>query len=608
MSSSPPPSLNSTSESQTSWSDVFAAGTAAILSASFEQANSDDAEDEEANEASLGNATAPSPKTIDQSQVPPRIVSTGEGFPTELAGSRSYPPDFPDSGPLIDANSSDGRDSSVQGTPEGNEDTGNLSEEDPGEWPAHIHGDHRASDAASALSSIPPPPPNYPPSPESVDSESLIRSAKGESKFFGASIEGYSSSLIETQPFEYGSSVGALVGQRGGNGDTQPADVAAGPSSSGIRGQTVSKGAGQNVLKISSEAGASNVHSAGQSKIDWEAVAKLAATESNKYPDENPLEKTVRTTHSPTGHSGHHIAFSSRQGQRVPQSPLSLHSKEDSGSPNGDENESTSSSSSGGNPNPWLIDAVAGALGPRGIAADLESLSERSHRSSKSQTSSSRTSPTKSVRSEKSHAAARCARTPGVSAASVASSKASQQSRRSQNSTASAKSIASDLLRLEAQLKAIGSARDGSPVKTTRSFGSHGNPVTPSPPKSTRYFGRRTRISVEAPPGRLGVILANRSDGKGTVVSALRTSSPLAGELSPGDRLEAIDGEDVSEMKVSDVTAIMARKADRGRTLTVVTPGKIRLGGPPTSFQSSGTTEPIPRSAPMGSVVVNGSG
>jgi C-terminal processing protease CtpA/Prc len=51
----------------------------------------------------------------------------------------------------------------------------------------------------------------------------------------------------------------------------------------------------------------------------------------------------------------------------------------------------------------------------------------------------------------------------------------------------------------------------------------------------------------------------------------VRTSSALVDKVSPGDRIVAIDGEDVSLMTVSEITSIMARKSDFERTLTVLT-------------------------------------
>jgi C-terminal processing protease CtpA/Prc len=78
-------------------------------------------------------------------------------------------------------------------------------------------------------------------------------------------------------------------------------------------------------------------------------------------------------------------------------------------------------------------------------------------------------------------------------------------------------------------------------------------------------------MTIIAPPGRLGIILANRADSRGTVVSGVRTSSVMAEQISPGDRIVAIDGEDVSLMTVSEITTIMTRNVEFERTLTVLT-------------------------------------
>jgi hypothetical protein len=53
------------------------------------------------------------------------------------------------------------------------------------------------------------------------------------------------------------------------------------------------------------------------------------------------------------------------------------------------------------------------------------------------------------------------------------------------------------------------------------------------PPRRTK----KKRVVVVVPPGKLGVVLADRHDGKGTVVSEVRETSAMAGMLSPGDKL-----------------------------------------------------------------------
>ena len=208
----------------------------------------------------------------------------------------------------------------------------------------------------------------------------------------------------------------------------------------------------------------------------------------------------------------------------------------------------------------WLMDEVTGALGPRGIAADLESLSGRSHTSGRSRSSSTRHHSRKSSRRKKSSSN----NTTHTDHSSVGSK--SVGSRRSRYSTKSylsqmseqSRSVANDLLRLEAQLAMVGS----------NSNNNHDHGSTTGSRHSRR--AARPRISVQAPPGKLGIILANKANSKGTVVSGVRTSSVLADKVSPGDRIVAIDGEDVSLMTVSEITTIMARKSDFERTLTVL--------------------------------------
>jgi hypothetical protein len=238
----------------------------------------------------------------------------------------------------------------------------------------------------------------------------------------------------------------------------------------------------------------------------------------------------------------------------------------------------------------WLFDEVAGALGPRGVAADMESLSGRSNRSRNS-------AGGKSHKSHRSHRSSR--RGPkSTSNESVDSrgSKNSRNSRYSHKSTRSylsqmseqSRSVANDLLRLEMQLAMVGSqengedghGRSGGTGSVGGSVGGNSRTSRTSRNSSatanrrSSAITKRSKITVIAPPGKLGIILANKADSKGTVVSGVRTSSVLAEKISPGDRIIAIDGEDVSRMTVSEITTIMARKSEFERTLTVLTTPK----------------------------------
>ena len=221
----------------------------------------------------------------------------------------------------------------------------------------------------------------------------------------------------------------------------------------------------------------------------------------------------------------------------------------------------------------WLLKAVAGALGPPAKGADLESLSGRSNPSLVSAQSApvwpSTSGPSKRRKSSR------------RSSTRSVCSRSSRQSQRSQGSEEST-SIKIDLQRLEVQLKLLNDREKG---ELPTGFGVSGEmkpapppPPPPASPQSRHSATSSVRLDIRAPPGRLGVILANRSDDQpGTVVSALRTSSALVGKILPGDVLVAIDGLDVSEMHVSEVTAIMSNKSQQEKILTVVTPPKSEV-------------------------------
>jgi hypothetical protein len=240
----------------------------------------------------------------------------------------------------------------------------------------------------------------------------------------------------------------------------------------------------------------------------------------------------------------------------------------------------------------WLFDQVTGAIGPVGIAADLESLSGRSNRSktsigNKSHKSSRRRSRKSSSRRHRSDQS--------VDSHGSRTSRNSRYSHRSTKSFLSqmseqSRSVANDLLRLEMQLAMVGSkdkdggvqpragsssaSLGGASRGTTRSSSrkaSSSSRGTSSSVTSSTSIVRRSKTTIVAPPGKLGIILANKADSKGTVVSGVRTSSVLVDRISPGDRIVAIDGEDVSRMTVSEITTIMSRKAEYERRLTVLT-------------------------------------
>jgi hypothetical protein len=218
---------------------------------------------------------------------------------------------------------------------------------------------------------------------------------------------------------------------------------------------------------------------------------------------------------------------------------LGLHVKDDV---------SASSGSTGMSPNPWLFEQIEQSLGPKSVTADMESLSGKSNLSVKSPGNRSKTGTEASFGSQFSFRS-------GLTQSEI---------------SFTPRTLEHDLKRLELQLAAL----DTDQLSTT-SFGvssiTGASLSTISSRNRAPKISRKKRIVVMVPPGKLGVILANRHDGKGTVVSEVREHSSLKGMLSPGDKLVGVDDEDVTGMVVSQITSLMASKADRERRLTVIT-------------------------------------
>ena len=82
-----------------------------------------------------------------------------------------------------------------------------------------------------------------------------------------------------------------------------------------------------------------------------------------------------------------------------------------------------------------------------------------------------------------------------------------------------------------------------------------------------------------APRGKLGIALANQISLCGTVTSVHPTSvlsNKLVSPSPPGDRILKIDGEDVSQMNVKEITTIMARKSEFERVLVLLATPKVQ--------------------------------
>ncbi len=76
-----------------------------------------------------------------------------------------------------------------------------------------------------------------------------------------------------------------------------------------------------------------------------------------------------------------------------------------------------------------------------------------------------------------------------------------------------------------------------------------------------------------APPGKLGVIVDTTK--LGPVVYHVKDESPLKGVVFPGDRIIGVDDIDTTEMTASNITKIMASKAEMKRRITVSSKKKV---------------------------------
>ena len=81
---------------------------------------------------------------------------------------------------------------------------------------------------------------------------------------------------------------------------------------------------------------------------------------------------------------------------------------------------------------------------------------------------------------------------------------------------------------------------------------------------------REEVIDIYAPPGKLGVVIDTPDDGA-PVVHAIKDSSVIADKLQVGDKLVAVDDEDVRTMTAIKVSKLISRKsANATRKLTII--------------------------------------
>jgi hypothetical protein len=85
-----------------------------------------------------------------------------------------------------------------------------------------------------------------------------------------------------------------------------------------------------------------------------------------------------------------------------------------------------------------------------------------------------------------------------------------------------------------------------------------------------REESREEVIVIDAPPGKLGVVIDTPDDGA-PIVHAVKDSSVIAHLIQVGDKLVAVDEVDVRSMSAIKVSKLISRKsANPSRKLTVV--------------------------------------
>jgi len=77
-------------------------------------------------------------------------------------------------------------------------------------------------------------------------------------------------------------------------------------------------------------------------------------------------------------------------------------------------------------------------------------------------------------------------------------------------------------------------------------------------------------LEIDAPAGKLGVVIDTPDDGA-PVVHAVKDSSVIADQICVGDKLIAVDDEDVRSMTAIKVSKLISKKsANPSRKLTIV--------------------------------------
>lgn len=102
--------------------------------------------------------------------------------------------------------------------------------------------------------------------------------------------------------------------------------------------------------------------------------------------------------------------------------------------------------------------------------------------------------------------------------------------------------------------------------------GGSGNTIFSDDPTFDQAYDdvREEIIDIYAPAGKLGVVIDTPDDGA-PVVHAVKDTSPIANKVQVGDKLVAVDDEDVRAMTAIKVSKLISRKSNNAsRKLTII--------------------------------------
>lgn len=102
--------------------------------------------------------------------------------------------------------------------------------------------------------------------------------------------------------------------------------------------------------------------------------------------------------------------------------------------------------------------------------------------------------------------------------------------------------------------------------------GSSGNTIFSDDPTFDQAYDdlREEVLDIYAPAGKLGVVIDTPDDGA-PVIHAVKDTSPIANKVQVGDKLVAVDDEDVRSMTAIKVSKLISRKSNNAsRKLTII--------------------------------------